>query len=100
MSLDLDDPKPIPDYAPHLLVDIGEADEGTSARVRETFLVSVIVHLLVILIVVTNPDIFERLFPGQVFETPKPKEVTMLYEPPEAPKPEAPKVQPAPQVKP
>lgn len=83
----------------HLTVGVGEAGEGSSARVRETFFISVIVHLVLILIVVTNPDIFQRLFPGQVFENPKPKEVTMLYEPPEAPKP-PPKIRPAPQEKP
>ena len=101
MSLDLDDPKPKTDFAPNLIVGIGEADERTSARIRETFFVSVIVHLVVILIVVTNPDIFQRLFPGQVFENPPPpKDVTMLYEPQEAPKVQPPKVQPAPQAKP
>jgi TonB family protein len=68
----------------HLTIGIGEPDERTSALVRERFLISVIVHLILIIVVVTNPDLFERLFPAaEVVEVqPPPQDVTLLYTPP------------------
>ena len=86
------------DYAPHLVVDVGEPDERDSIHLREMFLVSVVVHLLVVIIVITNPDIFQKLFPGAVFVKPPPKDVTLLYEPPETPKLKTPKLQPKPEA--
>lgn len=102
--MDLDDaelsrPKnPMMDYEPHLTVGIGEADERTAALVREAFLVSVIAHLLFVIILVTNPDLFDRLFPGAVLEVqPPPQDVTLLYTPPpEPPKLTAPPTPPQP----
>ena len=77
---------------PTLLAEL--ADERFYARRRETFLLSVIVHLLVILVIVTNPGLFERRLPLPRQEQ---REVTMLYEPPpERPKVPAPK--PLPEV--
>ncbi|MBI1954765.1 MAG: energy transducer TonB [Acidobacteria bacterium] len=85
------------DWAPTLLVEV--ADERFSARRRETFLLSVIIHLLVILVLVTTPELFQRRLP---LPRPEQREVTMLYAPPPerpklpAPKPseEVPKIQP------
>ena len=84
----------------HLTLGVGEPDERSSALVRERFLLSVIVHLVVIIIVVTNPDLFNRLFPGATFvEQPRPQDVTLLYTPPEQPKLPAPPT-PQPQAEP
>ena len=67
----------------HLTVGIGEPDEGGAALVRERFLLSVIVHLVIIIVVVTNPGLFDRLFPPQVVEVkPPPEDVTLVYTPP------------------
>jgi len=67
----------------HLTIGVGEPDERTSALVRERFLLSVIAHLVAIIVLVTNPDLFNRLFPGEVFEVePPPQDVTLLYTPP------------------
>ncbi|MBI3896011.1 MAG: TonB family protein [Acidobacteria bacterium] len=84
---------------PTLLAEL--SDERAFARRRETFLLSVIIHLLVILLLVTNPELFR---PQPISPKPEPREVTMLYEPPpEQPKlkappvpkpPEAPKIEP------
>lgn len=62
----------------HMFLEVG--DERVSSRRRETFLLSVIVHLLGILVVITNPELFQRkvTIPVEV----KPEQVTMLYEPP------------------
>lgn len=77
------------EQAPKLFVEVDVADERMASRLRETFLVSVIVHLLVLLTLVTNPAIFEKLFPGATLTNPRPQEVTVLYQPSEAPKPPA-----------
>lgn len=71
---------------PKLLVEVDAKDERTAARMRETFLISIIVHLLVVLTVVTNPALFDRLFPGTTVSVPPPRDVTVLYEPTQPPK--------------
>ena len=94
----------------HLTMGVGEADERTAALVRERFLLSVIVHLVVIIVVVTNPDLFDRLFPAKPVEVrPRPQDVALLYTPPPAqpklptppaPAPSAPQPEPQPQAEP
>src|SRR3990172_8834508 len=66
-----------------------------SARRRETFLLSVIAHQLVIILFITKPELF-RPSPRQ-FVLPKPEQdVTMLYQPPPAEKIVAPVPEPKP----
>lgn len=93
----------------HLTLGVGEADERTAALVRERFLIAVIGHLVVIIVLVTNPDLFDRLFPPRPVEVrPQPEDVALLYTPPEQPKltapptpaPPAPQPQPEPQAEP
>ncbi len=84
----------------HLTLGVGEADERSAALVRERFLTSVIAHLVVIIVLVTNPDLFDRLFPPEPVEVqPPPQDVTLLYTPPEQPKLTEPPT-PAPQPRP
>ena len=81
----------------HMLLEAG--DERISSRRRETFLMSAIVHLLAILVVITNPDLFKRkvIIPAEV----TPERVSMLYEPPpERKKIVAPPVRESPQERP
>ena len=55
--------------------------EQTSGRRRETFLLSVILHMAVIILFLTHPELF-RPSPRQ-FAVPEPKrDVTLLYQPP------------------
>ncbi|MBI4458782.1 MAG: TonB family protein [Acidobacteria bacterium] len=65
------------DSVPHLLVAMDE--ERIQARRRETFLLSVIVHLVGLLILATMPDLFQARIPVRQAEE---RQVTMLYEPP------------------
>ena len=73
-----------------------EQDTGqVIVRRRETFLLSVIAHLLVIILFITKPELF-RPSPRQ-FVLPKPEQdVTMLYQPPPAEKIVAPVPEPKP----
>jgi TonB family protein len=95
----------------HLTMGIGEAGERDAALVRERFLLSVIIHLVVVIVVVTNPDLFDRLFPPQPEDEPVvPENVTLVYTPPPAerpqlvapppPAPPPPQAQPAPEPPP
>ena len=59
--------------------------ERTTNRIRETFLLSVIVHLLLVLLVVTQPDLFRSVTQKSAIPVDK-RNVTMLYEPPDLPK--------------
>jgi TonB family protein len=71
---------------PQLLLELLE-DERTSARRRETFLVSVILHLLIVLLLITQPDLFRRVLQnGTPVSAIHPRDVTLLYQPPELPK--------------
>ena len=70
----------------NLLLDL-ETERPISRR-RETFLLSVIVHLMGIIFLITHPDMFSKLRP-EVAE-PVPHDVTLLYPPPERPKPSPP----------
>ena len=76
------------DREPHLLLEL--ANERTSARRRETFLLSLIAHLLVVLLVITQPDLFRRMIPEAIVPQPKPEDVTLLYQPPDLPEAETP----------
>jgi len=93
----------------HLTMGIGEPDERNAALVRERFLLSVIIHLVIVIVVVTNPDLFDRLFPPQPVEVePRPEDVTLVYTPPPElrpqlttpPPPAPPPPQPQPQAVP
>ena len=99
--------RPRGDEELRLTMGVGEADERTAALVRERFLLSVIVHLVVIIVLVTNPDLFDRLFPPEVFEEEPPQDVTLLYTPPPEDRPQltepplpAPTPQPSPEPAP
>jgi TonB family protein len=59
--------------------------ERTANRIRETFLLSVIVHLLLVLLVVTEPDLF-RSQKSAIPVDLQHRDVTMLYQPPDLPK--------------
>ena len=59
--------------------------ERTANRIRETFLLSVIVHLLLVLLVVTEPDLFRSQKPAIPVDL-QHRDVTMLYQPPDLPK--------------
>jgi TonB family protein len=70
----------------HLLAQL--EDERASALKRETFLLSVILHLVLILFIGADPPFLHRLFhpvPSIAIE-PAHHDVTMLYEPPDLPK--------------
>ncbi len=73
------------DREPNLLLELD--DERTSNRRRETFLLSVILHLLVVLLIVIDPDLFRKILQNDSATVPiQRRDVTMLYEPPELPK--------------
>ncbi len=76
------------DWEPHLLLEL--ETERTSSRRRETFLLSVIAHLLVVLLVITQPDLFRRALEEVGVSQPRPQDVTLLYQPPELPEVETP----------
>jgi TonB family protein len=78
------------EHDPTLLLEMLE-DERVSNRRRETFFVSVIIHLALVLLIVTQPNLFSRLIkPADIGEPVNPRDVTMLYEPPNLPKLKAP----------
>jgi TonB family protein len=66
---------------PTLILELLE-DERTSNRLRETFLLSVIIHLLLVLLVVTQPNLF-RGFNQPPPERILPRELTHLIAPPD-----------------
>jgi TonB family protein len=72
------------DPTPHFLPEMDE--ERASIVGRETFLVSLVLHIAVIIFVVANPDLVHFGSPEVVLPPPEQREVTMLYEPP-APRP-------------
>ncbi len=76
------------DWEPHLLLEL--ETERTSSRRRETFLLSVIAHLLVVLLVITQPDLFRRALEEVGVSQPRPQDVTLLYQPPDLPEVETP----------
>ncbi|MBI2819058.1 MAG: TonB family protein [Acidobacteria bacterium] len=78
-------PAPRPDPALHLLPEIDE--ERATIVGRETFLVSLVVHIAAIMFFVANPDLINLGSPTVVLPKPEEKEVTMLYEPPAPPRP-------------
>jgi TonB family protein len=65
---------------PHLLPEIDE--ERARVITRETFLVSVVLHIAVVIFVLANPDLIHLGSPEVVLPPPQEQEVTMLYEPP------------------
>ena len=66
-------------------------DERLSARRRETFLLSAILHLLLVLLVVTQPDLFRKVLQkDSALERNRPQDTTLLYQPPTLPKLKAP----------
>ncbi|MCH7977734.1 MAG: TonB family protein [Acidobacteria bacterium] len=76
------------DWEPHLLLEL--ETERTSSRRRETFLLSVIAHLLIVLLVITQPDLFRRALEEVGVSQPRPQDVTLLYQPPDLPEVETP----------
>ena len=76
------------DWEPHLLLEL--ETERTVSRRKETFLLSVIAHLLIVLLVVTQPDLFRRALEEVGVSQPRPQDVTMLYQPPDLPEVETP----------
>ena len=73
------------DPAPHLLPEVDE--ERATIVGRETFLVSLVLHIAVAIFIVANPDLIHLGSPEVVLPPPE-REVTMLYEPPPAPRPQ------------
>lgn len=55
-------------------------EERSTNRRRETFLVSVIIHMMLVLLIVTQPDLFKKLMQKDTVPV-RPRDVTMLYEP-------------------
>lgn len=76
------------DWEPHLLLEL--ENERISSRRRETFLLSVIAHLLIVLLVIMMPDLFRRALEEVGVSQPRPQDVTMLYQPPDLPEVETP----------
>ncbi len=73
------------DREPHWLLEL--EDERTTNRRRETFLLSVIFHLLLVLLVVTEPDLFRKFLQRDIpASEARPRDVTLLYQPSELPK--------------
>jgi TonB family protein len=78
-------PADVPAPTPHLLPEVDE--ERATIVGRETFLVSLVVHIAVIMLLVTHPEILEFAPPQIALVKPEEKQVTMLYEPPPQPRP-------------
>ena len=76
------------DWEPHLLLEL--ENERTASRRKETFLLSVIAHLLIVLLVITQPDLFRRALEEVGVSQPRPQDVTLLYQPPDLPEVETP----------
>ena len=76
------------DREPHLLLML--ETERSSSRRRETFLLSVIAHLLIVLLVITMPELFSRALEEVGVSQPRPQDVTLLYQPPDLPEVETP----------
>ena len=98
-----EEPSPQPDgemdAAPHFVI---EPDEESKVRyARETFLVSLIVHVAVILFLATHPELIHLgSSPPIVLLQPEAQQVTMLYDPPPPrPKLEAPPTPPPPPMR-
>jgi TonB family protein len=87
-------PADLPDPTPHLLPEIDE--ERATIVGRETFLVSLVLHIAIAVFIIANPDLINLGTPEVVLPPPKPQEVTMLYEPP----PPRPKLQAPPEPAP
>jgi len=81
-----------PDATPHFLLEAVEEPVGT--RLRETFLVSIIVHIAAILFLVTHPELLV-LSPATLVAVRPEEKVTLLYEPPQ-PRREQPQLPPLP----
>lgn len=79
-----------PEAVPHFLPDIDEHRQTIIGR--ETFIASLIVHVALILLLATHPDLINVGAAKIVPVKPEEKQVTMLYEPP----PERPKLPPPP----
>jgi TonB family protein len=84
--------KPAEETARPRMVPVEEAflqdlleDERTTNRTRETFLASVIIHLLLVLLVVTQPNLFRSITQKSAADQGN-RQVTLLYEPPDLPK--------------
>jgi len=75
----------LPQFEETVLLDLLE-DERTTNRRRETFLLSVILHLLLVLLVLAAPNLFRGAIQNLGVDALRNKQVTLLYEPPEAPK--------------
>jgi hypothetical protein len=73
-------PVHVGDNVPHLLPEIDE--ERATIVSRETFLVSMVLHIAVIIFFLANPDLIHLGSPEVVLPPPQEQEVTMLYEPP------------------
>ncbi|MBI2815439.1 MAG: TonB family protein [Acidobacteria bacterium] len=77
-------PDEIKDWESSLLLDLQE--ERITNRRRETFLASVILHLVLVLVIVTQPDLFRGRDQELAAMPVRPRDVTMLYQPPDLPK--------------
>ena len=81
------------DAVPHLLPDLDETHASMVGR--ETFLVSIIVHVAAMLFLVTHPDMLVTGAAPVIKVNPAEEKVTMLYEPP--PQPPKPRLQAPPE---
>ena len=61
-------------------------DERATNRRRETFLLSVIIHLALVLLVLVFPNLFRSAIQTVGVDPLRNKDVTLLYQPPELPK--------------
>src|SRR5581483_8132945 len=75
----------------HLLPELDE--EASSLHRRETFMVSVFVHLAAILFLITHPDFLSSLTPPPAIRPEEQRQATILYEPPEPPQAPRPRLQ-------
>jgi TonB family protein len=79
-------PDGVPDPTPHLIPEMDE--ERASIIGRETFAVSLLVHIAIILFMVAHPDLLFMGGADVIRVKPEEQKVTMLYEPPlEKPQP-------------
>lgn len=80
-------PAEMVDTTPHLLPEIDE--ERATVVGRETFLVSLVLHIAVIVLFVSHPGLLDFGSPQIALVKPEEKQVTMLYEPPPQPRPQS-----------